>query len=66
MINHARMMQDPSQDEWIQTERQDTCYKDEVCAVASVHGTRMVSNHKDSRASGYDNIPTKLFKNASQ
>ena len=53
------MIQDPSKDEWIQIERQDTCYKDEVFAEASVHEIRrMVSNHKDSRASGSNNIPT--------
>ena len=67
LINHARMMQDPAQDEWIHTERQDTCYEDEVCAEASVQEIkRMVTDHKDSRASGSDGIPTQLFKNASQ
>ena len=53
--------------EWIRKDHEGPKFESEVCAPVSERFIQnLVNSHKDKRAPGADEIPTRLFKNASE
>ena len=52
---------------WIRKEHDNMRFETEVCApVSKTFVKNLVNSHKDKRAPGVDEIPTRLYKNASE
>ena len=66
LVRAAYTMHHEDQGEWIRRDHVSTKLEAEVCAPVSERFIQsMVNNHKDKRATGVDDIPTLLYKNAS-
>ena len=53
--------------EWIRKDHESSKFESEVCAPVSERFIQnLVNSHKDKRAPGVDEIPTRLYKNASE
>jgi len=53
-------------DDWMVKKDGGNKFQDEICRpVSSAELANIVKTHKDMRASGTDNLPTRLFRNAS-
>ncbi len=65
LVKAAYTLHHEDQGEWIKREHDSKKFEEEVCAGVTVKQvTDTVKSHKDNRAPGIDNIPTKLYKNA--
>ena len=67
LIKAAKVKYNEDHENWIPDNKQPDRHEAEVCrptTVAEIKG--VVARNKDTRASGVDEIPTLLFKNASQ
>ena len=53
--------------EWIRKDHEGPKFESEVCAPVSERFIQnLVNSHKDKRASGVDEIPSRLYKNSSE
>ena len=67
LVKAAYTMHHEDHGEWIRREHVNTKFEAEVCAPVSERFIQsMVNSHKDKRAPGVDEIPTLLYKNASE
>ena len=64
-VKAAYTLHHEDQGEWIKREHDSKLFEEEVCAGVTVKQvTDTVKSHKDNRAPGIVNVPTKLYKNA--
>ena len=67
LVRAAYTIHHEDQGEWIRRDHASTKFEAEVCAPVSERFIQsMVNSHKDKRAPGVDEIPTLLYKNASE
>ena len=66
LIKAAKVKHQENHDKWVPDDKQPDLHEAEVCRPATLSEIRqIVTRNKDSRASGVDELPTRLFKNAS-
>ena len=66
LVAAAYTMHHKDQKDWVGPIEDADRHEQEVCQPVSLNQVMdLVAKHKDSRASGIDGIPTRLFKNAS-
>ena len=65
MVKAAYTLHHGEQEDWVRKEHESTEFEKEVCEkMTERYVKKQVLAHKDSRAPGIDEIPTRLFKNA--
>ena len=66
LIKAAKVKHQENHDEWIPDDKQPNLHEAEVCRPATVAEIKQIeTRNKDSRAPRVDELPTRLFKNAS-
>ena len=67
LIKATRVKYQENHEQWIPDNVPPDAHEKEICRPATTSEIkRLINRNKDSRASGVDNIPTILFKNASE
>ena len=67
LVKAAYTMHHEDHGEWVRKEHEGTKFESEVCAPVTERFIKnLVNSHKDKRAPGVDEIPTRLYKNASE